>query len=223
MPTPAARELADQGEQALGLAVRQGGGGLVHEQDARLGSRGRARSPRAAARPCAGEPAPRVQVECAPRRGPAAPRRAAAERASRCAARRPAGSRPKARFSATREVGEERGLLVDRGDAQGAREQRDRRDRARARPTTSRPESGACAPVMILTRVLLPAPFSPTSAWTSPGAQVEDNAAQRVHGGERLGDAADGEDRVHLIAARPRCGRPRAARTRPGCRRGSRA
>src|SRR2546428_2373618 len=32
----------------------------------------------------------------------------------------------------------------------------------------TRPASGAWAPVMILTRVLLPAPFSPTSACTSP-------------------------------------------------------
>src|SRR3954451_9146219 len=32
-----------------------------------------------------------------------------------------------------------------------------------------RPESGATAPVRILTRLLLPAPFAPMRAWTSPG------------------------------------------------------
>ena len=31
------------------------------------------------------------------------------------------------------------------------------------------PPSGGCAPARIFIRVLLPAPFSPTSAWTSPG------------------------------------------------------
>src|SRR5437870_3295172 len=33
------------------------------------------------------------------------------------------------------------------------------------------PESGSSAPVMILISVDLPAPFSPTNAWTSPGAK----------------------------------------------------
>src|SRR5207244_2310380 len=39
------------------------------------------------------------------------------------------------------------------------------------RPATSSvPASGACAPVAIRISVLLPAPFSPTSACTSPGS-----------------------------------------------------
>src|SRR6266852_4776356 len=41
-------------------------------------------------------------------------------------------------------------------------------------PTAIAPESGVSAPVMILTSVDLPAPFSPTSAWTSPGARSKD-------------------------------------------------
>src|SRR5438552_14084797 len=40
--------------------------------------------------------------------------------------------------------------------------------------TASRPESGFTAPVMILIRVLLPAPFSPTRAWTSPARSSND-------------------------------------------------
>src|SRR5882762_6688850 len=35
------------------------------------------------------------------------------------------------------------------------------------------PASGVSAPVMILISVDLPAPFSPTSAWTSPAASVK--------------------------------------------------
>ena len=34
--------------------------------------------------------------------------------------------------------------------------------------TSTRPESGACTPLRILTSVLLPEPFSPARAWTSP-------------------------------------------------------
>src|SRR6188474_2764782 len=36
------------------------------------------------------------------------------------------------------------------------------------------PESGTTAPVRILIRVDLPAPFSPTSAWTSPARSSND-------------------------------------------------
>src|SRR5512141_3039094 len=37
-----------------------------------------------------------------------------------------------------------------------------------------RPESGVTAPVKILTKVLLPAPLAPISAWTSPGRTATD-------------------------------------------------
>src|SRR5471030_3096773 len=36
------------------------------------------------------------------------------------------------------------------------------------------PPSGWCAPVMILMSVDLPAPFSPSSAWTSPACKSND-------------------------------------------------
>src|SRR5258705_9264992 len=45
-------------------------------------------------------------------------------------------------------------------------------------PDTSRvPESGATAPVMILMRVDFPAPFSPTSAWTSPSRRSKETSS----------------------------------------------
>ena len=63
-----------------------------------------------------------------------------------------------------------------------------------ARPATaSVPASGCSAPVMILISVDLPAPFSPTSACTSPASQVERHAAQRADAFERLGDGGRGE------------------------------
>src|SRR4051812_42741232 len=49
--------------------------------------------------------------------------------------------------------------------------------RGTVRPeTTSAPVSGCSAPVMILIRVDLPAPFSPTSAWTSPALSSKDTS-----------------------------------------------
>src|SRR3954447_13812570 len=45
----------------------------------------------------------------------------------------------------------------------------------RSRPRTMmRPLSGRTAPVRILTKVLLPAPLAPMSAWTSPGLTASD-------------------------------------------------
>ena len=67
-----------------------------------------------------------------------------------------------------REVRKEGRLLVNRGDSQVARAGPDR-DRSTERPWTSiRPSSGRWAPVITLISVDLPAPFSPTRAWTSP-------------------------------------------------------
>src|SRR5262249_26017704 len=43
-------------------------------------------------------------------------------------------------------------------------------------PTAMVPASAVSAPVMIRTSVDLPAPFSPTSAWTSPGCRSQDTA-----------------------------------------------
>src|SRR5450759_4683850 len=47
----------------------------------------------------------------------------------------------------------------------------------RRRPrTVIEPSSGRMAPVRILTKVLLPAPFAPIRAWTSPGRTASDAA-----------------------------------------------
>src|SRR6478672_3717383 len=45
---------------------------------------------------------------------------------------------------------------------------------ARPPPTSRRPSSGAIAPARILISVDLPAPFSPTIAWTSPASTSND-------------------------------------------------
>ena len=66
------------------------------------------------------------------------------------------------------------------------------------------PLSGWWTPARILTSVLLPAPFSPTSAWTSPGSEVERDVVERLGRREPLRDPAQ------LDARR----RPRRRRTR---------
>ena len=71
------------------------------------------------------------------------------------------------------EVGEERGLLVDGRDPQGPRD-RGRHVGHGLTRHDERPRVGATAPVITLISVLLPAPFSPTSACTSPAWRSND-------------------------------------------------
>ena len=52
------------------------------------------------------------------------------------------------------------------------------------------PLSGWWTPARILTSVLLPAPFSPTRAWTSPAASVERDVVEGLGRREALGDPA---------------------------------
>ena len=67
-------------------------------------------------------------------------------------------------------------------------------DRARRRPASS-PASGCSTPPTIFISVDLPAPFSPSSATTSPACTLEAHAAQRVHAGKALLDVPQLEDR----------------------------
>ena len=77
--------------------------------------------------------------------------------------------------------------------------------------TTSSPRSGTSAPVMTLIRVDLPAPFSPTSAWTSPGRRSKDTSSSaRTPANDLLMEAADSSMRGRrhdttdaALAARP--------------------
>ena len=78
-----------------------------------------------------------------------------------------------------RQVGHERGILEDRREPD-ARRLRPASRRAPAFPSTAIvPPSGRITPVSILTSVLLPAPFAPSSACTSPGSTTRLAEAQR--------------------------------------------
>ena len=61
---------------------------------------------------------------------------------------------------------------------------------------------------MTLISVDLPAPFSPRSAWTSPGVEGERDVVERLRGVEALRDPGELEER-HLRRARPRSSRVR--------------
>ena len=107
----------------------------------------------------------------------AAPIRSSSRRA-RVAPLAPADAPPGARPAPARARCSRRPSGRGTGPAAG----RSRRSRARGRGpgrcprrpgrrTSSVPSSGAWAPVMTLIRVDFPAPFSPTSAWTSPASR----------------------------------------------------
>src|SRR6185312_7327665 len=54
-----------------------------------------------------------------------------------------------------------------------ARASRTDRNRTSSPSSAKRPEKSACTPAMIFISVLLPAPFSPTRPWISPGNSVK--------------------------------------------------
>src|SRR6516162_9778642 len=62
-----------------------------------------------------------------------------------------------------------------------------------------RPESGRSAPLRIFMSVDLPAPFSPTSAWTSPGRSVRSTPRRACVGPKRLWRP----DRTSMVLAKP--------------------
>ena len=140
--------------------------------------RGRARSRRAAARRararrravgrgrCFVAPAGSIASARAPR-SPAL--RALDEHAE------PARARCRARRSpSTVRCGQSAQLLVDHRDAARARVERDRAARYGAPSSSSVPASGRSAPASTFISVLLPAPFSPSSACTSPARDARD-------------------------------------------------
>ena len=88
-----------------------------------------------------------------------------------------------------REIGKERRLLIDRRDAEGTRRVRIDDARTSRPPTASVPASARSAPVMILISVDLPAPFSPTSACTSPARSSNETSFQGADARERFADA----------------------------------
>ena len=67
-----------------------------------------------------------------------------------------------------------------------SRQSRQLRTRSGAPSKSIRPASGWYIPVTILSRVLLPAPFSPTRAWIWPGWNESDTSSSARTPGKRL-------------------------------------
>ena len=110
----------------------------------------------------------------APRTAPAAARRVAPQS---IVPSRPDGAWPMNTFSATRQVREQARLLVDDRDPERAGLGRAVRSAIGSPSSRIVPLSGWWTPARILTSVLLPAPFSPTSAWTSPARRSSETSS----------------------------------------------
>ena len=131
---PRSLQRAHDAEQALDLVAGERRGRLVHDQHARVEARAPWRSRRSADRRCE-----RPRTGCSG--SSLTPRRSSSSCTVRCSALRsmrrsePSGWRPIITFSAMRQVGEERRLLVDHRDARVARVGRAvEGDRPRRRP-----------------------------------------------------------------------------------------
>ena len=185
-------------QRRTGAARRRGRGCWSARRAPARGSRrrARARSRRAAARRRRASPTSASRRNVADGRARRAPSRRdrAASAAGRAAPSR-VGSTPSRMFSITRQVRRERQLLVDHRDAGAARVERVARRVTVRRRAPSSPASGWSAPARIAISVLLPAPFWPTSAQTSPAAHGQVDAVERDGRAERLADAAHLEAR----------------------------
>ena len=195
-----AAEPADDREQAVARRDVERRGRLVEDQDPRLAQERAHDAARLAV----------AERELLDRR---------AERRAGARAARRAPARARARFSrggtrvrhvpsiAEPDVVEHRprlgdeDLLEDGDDAvRPARRAGCGRGASLAVEADRRRQSGAWTPLRILTSVLLPEPFSPTSACTSPGAQLERAVAQRLRRAEGLRHLSDLDEQRRGIA-----------------------
>ena len=139
------------------------------------------------------------------------PRRAGHGARGRGRGRRASGSRPRKMLAAT----ESSGTRFSSWWMMAMPARSASRTRGEARPASPSirisPSSAGCTPERIFISVDLPAPFSPISAWTLAGAEVEVDAVERRHAGEPLADA-EGAQKIRVADVR-RAGH--ASRTPP--------
>ena len=194
MLTPWRAQAADDAEELLRVGLGQAARRLVHDEDPRLVRRARAISITccSAIEKIAGG-ALEGKVPVAERlRGP--PGRAAATRAGVDPAEA-RGLEAEEDVLPDGEVGGEVQLLVDHGDAASQRASDGPRGPVGAAVELHRAGVGPCAPLRIFSSVLLPAPFSPIRAWTSPARHLERHRLQRLGRAEGLADPVQAQPR----------------------------
>ena len=174
-------------EHALGEIGRQRRGDLVEQQAAADRAPARARGRSCAAVGSGTSPACSREVD---RRCP-----------SRAAARLTAStaSPVRRRFCATVRSGTSAGSWNTGASPMRAACGGDATRTALPRARSCRRRAG-CTPVRILTNVLLPAPFAPSSAWTSPALDREVRRRERDDRAVALADLAGFEQRRHASA-----------------------
>ncbi len=102
-----------------------------------------------------------------------------------------------------RAVREEAQLLVDDADAGARASARRRRARTARRRAGSSPRVGRTAPARIFISVDLPAPFSPTTAWTVPATTSRSTPASAWIAAVALAQIGHGDRRTASAAADP--------------------
>ena len=185
-PDALRRAGADDAEEVLRVVLGERGRRLVEDQDAGVGPERARDLDELLLAAWSARPASRLRIDPRPDLREQLPRRAAVALSSRRAARSLRALQAEGDVLGHRQVGEQRRLLVDGGDAERAGDAWRVVGDALVRRRITSPASAATAPVTTLMSVDLPAPFSPTSAWTSPLPELEGGGAQRVDAGVGL-------------------------------------
>ena len=199
MPTPSAARLRTMRKRRVALGRREGGGRLVHDEDAgvereRLGDLDELLLADAQAADAG------VRVELDAEAVEEAPGGGGHGARGRGRGRRGSGSRPRKMLAATLSSGTRfSSWWMMAMPARSA-------SRTVARRTgvpsiRISPSSAGWTPERIFISVDLPAPFSPMRAWTSPARRSNDDAVERGDAGEALADGDGAEQRHGIFGA----------------------
>ena len=195
MPTPSARSWRMMANSCSRLVGGQRRRRLVHHDDARAMTDSACAISTICRCPTVSVADRAWWARSRARPAPAAwPSLRTSRRASGGASQLRVGSLPEKDVGGDVQVGRQHQLLVNESDA-AACARRPRRRRSTGCPAIRiSPPSGGWTPPRIFISVLLPAPFSPISASTSPGRASSDTFDERGDAGEALADAAHDQE-----------------------------
>ena len=216
---PRSRRRADDAEEPLRLGRRQGRGRLVEDEQTAdaLGQRPRDLDELHLADRESGGQRPRIEGRVPARPGGVAAARTCRRRS--IVPRRVFGWSAHEDVLGDVEMREELGVLIDGDDPLGPGASMGVAKRTGLPSSSSSPLSAVCSPVTILTRVDLPAPFSPRSAWISAGWTAKLTSSSARIPSKRL--VMPRSSRRGGTRAQPRSMAHRAGRPPARCPRGS--